>query len=83
MKTIKERAKEYAPGISNSDSLFSIRISTLAAVERIGYIAGATEQKAIDIDKACEWLERANSALPPCYKMFEVNIKNFRKAMEE
>ena len=83
MKTIEERAKEYAPGISNSDSLFSIRISTLAAVERIGYIAGATEQKDIDIEKACEWLERANSALPPCYKMFEVNIENFRKAMEE
>lgn len=35
------------------------------------------------IEKACEWLERANSALPPCYKMFEVNIENFRKAMEE
>lgn len=35
------------------------------------------------IEKACKWLERANSALPPCYKMFEVNIENFRKAMEE
>lgn len=48
MKTIEERAKEYAPGISNSDSLFPTRISTLAAIERRGYIAGATEQKAID-----------------------------------
>ena len=47
------------------------------------YVKGATDQKAIDIDKACEWLERANFALPPCYKMFEVNIENFRKAMEE
>ena len=53
MKTIEERAKEYAPGTSNSDSLFPTRISTLAAIERRGYIAGATEQKAIDIDKAC------------------------------
>lgn len=35
------------------------------------------------IEKACKWLERANSALPPCYKMFEVNIENFRKAMEK
>ena len=57
MKTIEERAKEYAPGISNSDSLFPTRISTLAAIERRGYIAGATDQKAIDIDKACEWLK--------------------------
>ena len=55
MKTIEERAKEYAPGTSNSDSLFPTRISTLAVIERRGYIAGATEQKAIDIDKACEW----------------------------
>ena len=55
MKTIEERAKEYAPGTSNSDSLFPTRISTLAAIERRGYIAGATEQKAIDIEKACEW----------------------------
>ena len=48
MKTIEERAKEYAPGTSNSDSLFPTRISTLAAIERNAYIAGATEQKAID-----------------------------------
>ena len=52
MKTIEERAKEYAPGTSNSDSLFPTRISTLAAIERRGYIAGATEQKAID-DAEC------------------------------
>lgn len=36
MKTIEERAKEYAPG------------PFLAALERKAYIAGATEQKAID-----------------------------------
>ena len=36
MKTIEERAKEYAPN------------PFLAALERKAYIAGATEQKAID-----------------------------------
>ena len=36
MKTIEERAKEYAPD------------PFLAALERKAYIAGATEQKAID-----------------------------------
>ena len=77
MKTIAERAREYAENedlVQGTDGYeYCLR----------DYIKGATEQKAIDIDKACEWLERANSALPPCYKMFEVNIENFRKAMEE
>lgn len=44
MATIEERAKEYAPD------------PFLSALERNAYIAGATEQKAIDIDKACEWI---------------------------
>ena len=51
MKTIEERAKEYAPD------------PFLAALERKAYITGATEQKAIDIEKAktafskaCGWL---------------------------
>ena len=51
MKTIEERAKEYAPD------------PFLAALERKAYIAGAQEQKAIDIEKAktafskaCGWL---------------------------
>ena len=64
MKTIEERAKEYAPD------------PFLAALERKAYIAGATEQKAIDIDKACEWL-RARNVLT------EASIEGFRKVLEE
>ena len=87
MKTIEERAKEYAPGTSNSDSLFPTRISTLAAIERRGYIAGATEQKAIDIDKACEWLknnwrEYVNQDRDGMI-LFGHWESDFRKAMEE
>ena len=41
MKTIEERAKEYAPD------------PFLAALERKAYITGATEQKAID-DELCK-----------------------------
>ena len=68
MKTIEERAKEYAPGTSNSDSLFPTRISTLAAIERRGYIAGATEQKAIDdAERANQVLMGKGSAMN-CYK---------------
>ena len=81
MKTIEERAKEFAPGISNSDSLFPTRISTLAAIERRGSIAGATEQKAIDIDKACEWLK--NNLREYGIILFGYWESDFRKAMEE
>ena len=98
MKTIEERAKEYAPGISNSDSLFPTRISTLAAIERGGYIAGATEQKAIDIEKARKWLEKELQEIAVdevkenfLENNFNIILKsqvtdwliNFRKAMEE
>ena len=47
MKTIEERAKEYS--LNDFDGYYTGREK---AVEE-GYIAGATEQKAIDIDKAC------------------------------
>ena len=99
MKTIEERAKKYAPGTSNSDSLFPTWTSTLAAIERRGYIAGATEQKTIDIEKACEWLESHFRDIenPDFYSkrnhptdlesMYHWSVKelvdDFRKAMEE
>ena len=40
MKTIKERAKEYSKGRWDEPTAYE------------AYIAGATEQKAIDIEKA-------------------------------
>lgn len=70
MKTIEERAKEFAKG----------RRYTLTAYD--GYSAGATEQKAIDIDKACEWLkERVQCGVHPqrAYGFAE----EYRKAMEK
>ena len=78
MKTIEERAKA---NLAYEQDFCGHSLSENMVCR--AYVRGATEQKAIDIDKACEWLERANSALPPCYKMFGVNIENFRKAMEE
>ena len=50
MQTIEERAKEYAPD------------PFLAALERKAYIAGATEQKAIDEEvrlKKCDDMTKA------------------------
>ena len=44
MKTIEERAKESSKGRWDEPTAYE------------AYIEGAKEQKAIDIDKACEWL---------------------------
>ena len=46
-----------------------------------GYIQGATEQKAIDMDRACEWLKGVQCVVHPqiAYGFAE----EFRKAMEE
>lgn len=50
MATIEERALDYVKkwGIAHYSPLFDVC--------QDDYIAGATEQKAIDIDKACEWI---------------------------
>ena len=70
MKTIEERAKEYAPD------------PFLSALERKAYIAGAQEQKAIDVEKAkiafnkaCGWL----STYPWYNEVFEEFIKNMEE----
>ena len=47
MKSIEERAKEYS--LKDFDGYYTGREKALEE----GYIAGATEQKVIDIDKAC------------------------------
>lgn len=47
MKTIEERAREYASKKADI-SLSAIYNEALASIYEEGYIAGATEQKAID-----------------------------------
>ena len=76
MKTIEERAKEYS--LKDFDGYYTGRES---AVEE-GYIAGAAEQKAIDIEKAktafnkaCGWL----STYPWYNEVFEEFIKNMEE----
>lgn len=48
MKTIEERAKEYAPDAFNPDEILPAREEYLVSLQRNAYIAGAKEQKAID-----------------------------------
>ena len=68
--TIKERAIEYCKNQWDTPTAMT------------AYMDGATEQKAIDIDKACKWLEeRVQCGVHPqrAYGFAE----EFRKAMEK
>ena len=77
METIEERAKEYSKG--QWDELTALK----------AYIAGATEQKAIDIDKACDWLDTylMEIGYPDDWLRDSLNIESgkerFIKAIEE
>lgn len=82
MKTIAERAREYAENedlVQGTDGFdYCLR----------DYIKGATEQKVIDIDKACEWLESYCCEIGCKYDCNFDDImvdgpKRLRKAMEE
>ena len=75
MKTIEERAKEYASK-KGDISLSPIYNEALARIYEEGYMAGAEEQKAIDIDKVCDWLRVRNV-------ITKDTLIGFRKAMEE
>lgn len=75
MKTIEERAKEYASK-KGDISLSPIYNEALASIYEEGYMAGAKEQNRIDIDKACDWLKARNV-------LTDASLDGFRKAMEE
>ena len=48
MKSIEERAKAASEGYDDDG---------YSAGLYMGYVVGATAQKAIDIEKACEWIK--------------------------
>ena len=83
MKIIEERAKEYS--LKDFDGYYT---GWEKAVQE-GYIAGAKEQRQIDIEKACEWLDNylMEIGYPDDWMRDSLNIKSgkerFRKAMEE
>ena len=80
MKTIEERAELASKGYENDG---------YTAGTYMGYVKGATDQKAIDIEKACEWLHNylMEIGYPDDWMRDSLNIKSgkerFRKAMEE
>ena len=73
-KTIEERAKEYASK-KGDISLSPIYNEALARTYEEAYIAGAEDQKRIDIEKVCYWLRERNV-------LTEESLEDFRKAME-
>ena len=75
MKTIAERAREYA---KNEDLVYGTDGYDYCLRD---YIKGATEQKVIDIDKACEWLK--NNLREYGIILFGHWESDFRKAIEE
>lgn len=66
-KTIEERAKLASEGYDDDG---------YSAGLYMGYVEGAKEQKAIDIDKVCDWLRVRNVITKDI-------LIGFRKAMEE
>ena len=97
MKTIVERAKEYAPDAFDPDYILPAREGYIVNLQRRAYIAGAEEQKRIDINKVCDWLKEnardyacATVRCPYGEEEEEIIcdvhpeiVEGFRKAMEE
>ena len=77
MKTIEERAKEYS--LKDFDGYYTGREK---AVEE-GYIAGATEQKEIDIICANQFLAREAAYNGSMSCIDDLLIEELCKAMEE
>ena len=81
--TIEERSDAYVGHPEEIDEF------TSATIKRDAYIRGAKEQKAIDIENACEWLDNylMEIGYPDDWLRDSPNIKSgkerFRKAMEE
>lgn len=86
MKTIEERAKEYAPDVLNPNYAIPAYI---ASEQQRAYIAGATEQKAIDEEvrlKNCDDMTQAEydreSAFAEWYHKNRNGTPTFSDAIE-
>ena len=76
MKTIIERATELYPIKKYG--------AHAALIQKASYIRGAVEQKAIDIEKTCEWLDRyLHLFVMKGHINHSALEQEFRKAMEE
>lgn len=82
MKTIGERAKEYASKKADI-SLSAIYNEALARIYEEGYIAGATEQKKADIICVSQFLARESAYNGSMTCIDNLLIEELCKAMDE
>ena len=82
MKIIEERAKEYASKKADI-SLSAVYNEALASIYEEAYIAGATEQKEIDIICANQFLSREAAYNGSVSGVDDLLIEDLCKAMEE
>lgn len=92
MKALAERAKEYEPDPIDEAEILPVRVGYMVDKVRLGYINGAKEQQAIDIDNACIILCRyvcpydSNQCLnAKCdtWDMFRRKIDDFKRLRKE
>ena len=82
MKTIEERAEKYASK-KGDISLSAVYNEALANIYKEGYIAGATEQKQIDIIHIKQFLMRESAYNGSMSCIDDLLIEELCKAIEE
>ena len=83
MKRIKERAKEYAPGPVDPDCILPAREEYIVNQQRIAYIAGAMEQRDIDVARIREFLSREAAYNGSMTCIDDLLIEELCKVIEE
>ena len=83
MKTIEQRAEEYVPNTITAHIFKSSPLKGLiVCILRDAYIAGAKEQKSVDIDKAKSAFNKACGWLST-YTWYNEVFDEFMKNMED
>ena len=83
MKRIKERAKEYAPDPVDPGCILPAREEYIVNQQRIAYIAGAMEQRDIDVARIREFLSREAAYNGSMTCIDDLLIEELCKVIEE
>ena len=83
MKTKEERAKEFAPDPIDPDCILPAREEYIVNQQRIAYIAGAMEQRDIDVARIREFLSREAAYNGSMTCIDDLLIEELCKVIEE
>ena len=83
MKTIEERAKEYAPDPVGSNYILYTQAEYIVNQQRNAYIAGATAQRDIDVARIREFLSREAAYNGSMTCIDDLLIEELCKVIEE